>query len=51
MKIELNEIKVRKLTDGFLDSAEQGVVAYGGKLDIRRRISGNSSTRTSNAMR
>jgi len=35
MKIELNEIKVKTLTDGFHDSAEKGVVAYGGKLDIR----------------
>jgi hypothetical protein len=35
MKIELKEITVKKLTDGFLDSAEQGVVAYDGKLDIR----------------
>lgn len=35
MKIELKKITVKKLTDGFLDSDEQGVVAYGGKLDIR----------------
>src|SRR5437762_7087233 len=35
MKIELQEIPVRKLTDGFADNAEQGVIAYGGKLDIR----------------
>jgi len=35
MKIELHEITIRELTEGFLDSAEQGVVAYGGKLDIR----------------
>jgi hypothetical protein len=35
MKIELHEITVKKLTDGFVDNAEQGVVAYGGKLDIR----------------
>jgi hypothetical protein len=35
MKIELREITIKKLTDGFLDSAEEGVVAYGGKLDIR----------------
>ena len=35
MKIELKEITVKKLTDGFADNAEQGVVAYGGKLDIR----------------
>jgi hypothetical protein len=35
MKIELKEITVKKLTEGFADNAEQGVVAYGGKLDIR----------------
>ena len=35
MKIVLKEITVEKLTDGFADNAEQGVVAYGGKLDIR----------------
>ena len=35
MKIELKEITVGKLTDGFLDNAEAGVVAYSGKLDIR----------------
>src|SRR6266446_9760190 len=35
MKIELKKITVEKLTDGFADNAEQGVVAYGGKLDIR----------------
>ena len=35
MKIELKKIAVKKLTDGFADNAEQGVVAYGGKLDIR----------------
>lgn len=35
MKIELKEITVKKLFDGFEDNAEAGVVAYGGKLDIR----------------
>ena len=35
MKIELKEITIEKLTDGFADNAEQGVVAYGGMLDIR----------------
>jgi hypothetical protein len=35
MKIELNEITVKKLTDGFQDNAEAGVVCYGGRLDIR----------------
>ena len=35
MKIDLKEITVKELTDGFEDNAEQGVIAYGGKLDIR----------------
>lgn len=35
MKIHLQEIPVRDLTVGFADNDEQGVVAYGGKLDIR----------------
>lgn len=35
MKIDLKGITIEKLTDGFTDNAEQGVVAYGGGLDIR----------------
>lgn len=35
MKIELKEITVRELTNGFQDNEENGVVGYGGKLDIR----------------
>ena len=35
MKIELNEITIETLFDGFVDNAEAGVVAFGGKLDIR----------------
>jgi hypothetical protein len=35
MKIELKEITVKELTKGFEDNAEEGVVGYGGKLDIR----------------
>jgi hypothetical protein len=35
MKIELNNIKVREVFNGYKDSDEEGVVAYGGKLDIR----------------
>lgn len=35
MKIELKEIKVRELTNGYQDNDEAGVVGYGGKLDIR----------------
>jgi len=35
MKIELKEITVRDLTAGFEDNEENGVIGYGGKLDIR----------------
>ena len=35
MKIELKEITVRELTNGYSDNEENGVVGYGGKLDIR----------------
>lgn len=35
MKIELREITIRELSEGYQDNAEQGVVGYGGKLDIR----------------
>jgi hypothetical protein len=35
MKIELREILVRDLANGYEDNAEEGVFGYGGKLDIR----------------
>lgn len=35
MKIELKEITIRELTQGYEDNAENGVVGLGGKLDIR----------------
>ena len=35
MKIDLKKITVKQLAGGFVDDAERGVVAYGGKLDIR----------------
>ncbi len=35
MKIDLQEITVRELTNGFKDNSEEGVIGYGGKLDIR----------------
>jgi len=35
MKIELQEVKVRDLTQGYQDNDEAGVVGYSGKLDIR----------------
>ncbi len=35
MKIELYEIPVRDVVSGYKDSAENGVVGYSGKLNIR----------------
>lgn len=35
MKIELKEITVKELAEGYEDNDEEGVVGYGGKLDIR----------------
>ena len=35
MKIELKDITVQELVDGFNDNAEEGVVGYRGRLDIR----------------
>ena len=35
MIIEPKELTVRAVADGFVDSAEEGVVGYGGKLNIR----------------
>lgn len=35
MKIKLEEITIEELSKDFLDNQEEGVVGYGGKLDIR----------------
>ncbi len=35
MKIELNRITIRVLSEGYKNSNEEGVVAYNGKLDVR----------------
>ena len=35
MKIEPHTIRVRDLVAGYVNSEEEGVVAYGGKLDVR----------------
>jgi len=35
MKIDLHKIPIRKVVADYKDSAEEGVVAYNGKLDIR----------------
>lgn len=35
MKIELNEISIREVSQNYVDNAEDGVVGYNGKLNIR----------------
>ena len=35
MNIELKEITIRELTEDYEDNNENGVVGFGGKLDIR----------------
>ena len=35
MQIELKEITIRELTENYQDNEENGVVGFGGKLDIR----------------
>ena len=35
MNIELHKITVRELVAGYVNSEDEGVVAYGGKLDVR----------------
>jgi len=35
MKIELKEIPIRELTEGYKDSADAGVIGFGGRLNIR----------------
>jgi len=39
MKIELKEITVAELADGYADKAEEGVVGYGGRLDNSSAVS------------
>ena len=35
MKVELNEITVREVVANYVDNAEDGVIGYDGKLNIR----------------
>jgi hypothetical protein len=35
MKIDLKEISIRDLTNGYVDNAEEGIFGYSGKLNIR----------------
>ena len=35
MKIELQQIKIRNVVDGYINNDEDGVIGFGGKLNIR----------------
>ncbi|MBQ7561052.1 MAG: DUF262 domain-containing protein [Synergistaceae bacterium] len=35
MQITMKEFTIQEISDGFIDSAESGVRAYGGRLDVR----------------
>ena len=35
MKIELKEIPISAVVNGYSDNAENGVIAYGGLLNVR----------------
>ncbi|MDD2349541.1 MAG: DUF262 domain-containing protein, partial [Kiritimatiellae bacterium] len=37
MNIKLHEITVRDVAEGYVDNAEEGVVGYGGRLNIRQK--------------
>lgn len=41
MKIELKQITIRDLTEGYSDMEDEGVVAYGGKLNVRPKYQRN----------
>ena len=35
MKIELHELTIREIAENYVDNAENGVIGYNGKLNIR----------------
>lgn len=41
MKIDLKQITIRELTEGYNDMDDEGVVAYGGKLNVRPKYQRN----------
>ncbi len=46
MTISLHEIAVRDLADDYGDRGDEGVVGYGGRLDIRPRLAPRSAPAT-----
>ena len=39
MKLELKEITIREVVKGYVNNNEEGVLGYGGKLNIRPKDS------------
>ena len=39
MKIQLKEVTIREVSDGYINDEEEGVVGFGGKLNMRRTTS------------
>jgi hypothetical protein len=35
MKIELREVTIREVAEGYIDGKDDGVVGFGGKLNVR----------------
>ena len=50
MDIELKQITVRDVANGYVDSAENGVVGYGGRLNIRPAFQRESLTAVMNCL-
>jgi len=48
MRIELHEVKIKDVVKGYLDSADEGVVGYGGKqgLPTERHVLGRGRSRS-----
>lgn len=51
--MQINELKVTvgEVCEGYFNDAEEGVVGYGERLDIRRSISGSLSTKMLSVMK
>ena len=45
MKIDMHDISVRDVVSGYLDSQDNGVVGYFGRLNIRPAFQRECSTR------
>jgi hypothetical protein len=51
MNIKLHEIPVREVVEGYIDSAENGVTGYNGRLNIRPSFQREFIYKTDSAMK